>query len=279
MASKKISYKGAAPKRIKIQGQETLGTDFLTFQIDRPSFSSEIEGFKDYFLAQVAAVSVNIVAGGVGVAKRKLLASETPWGVGRIAGQYFGVRFRGYGKGTGRYDTGNMYEALKILDVNATSFTGSKAKNQLNVDYGYDKSMDRSPKWGGPYFLEQERGFLNPFSFDANRTITTGIASFGPAKSPRRVQGAFALPAGAESIRRRIDSGFSAAWNEAKRQFESKGFSASGVGTYIDARDAYRKKPQRKFSTGSSIAQSIRNYEMRAPMSGFRLNMTTGEIS
>lgn len=249
MARKKVSYRGAAPKPVRIKGQETLATDFLTFQVDRPQFSTEVEGFVEYFRTQVAAVSVALAASGVSVAKRTLLGAETPWGQARMRGEYFGTRFRPYGKGPGRFDTGNMYNALKILDTNAGVFAGSKSRS-LNVDFGYDKSMDRSPKWGGPYFLDQERGFTNPWSFKPDETRASGIATFGPARNPRFVRGAQALPAAAESIAKRIDSAFSNAWEEAKKVFENDGFSGAKVGRYLDARDAFRANPPRRGSVG-----------------------------
>ena len=249
-ARKKVSYKGASYKKVKVQRHEGLATDFLTLQVDRPHFSTEVEGFEKYFRAQVAAVSLALAASGVMVAKRTLLGAETPWGQARMRGEYFGVRFRPYGKGPGRFDTGNMYNALKILDTNAGTFTGSKAKNQLNVDFGYDKAMDRG-KYGGPYFEDQERGFVNPWSFLREETRRNGIATFG-RPGGKRVAGAKALPAAAESIRKRIDSAFSSAWNEARKIFEANGFAAGNVGTYIDAREAYRSNPPKSGSVGSS---------------------------
>lgn len=267
---KKIAYKGAAPRRIKYQRQEKLAEDFLVYQVDRPQFSSEVEGFSDYFLAQVANVSIALAAGAVTAAKKKLIESETPWGQARMRGEYFGVSFRPYGKGPGRLDTGNMFNALKVLDTNAASFVGSKKRN-FYVEYGYDGKMDRG-KNGGPYFEDQERGFLNRFSFDPEQTRVDGVARFGLARRPRRVRGARALDAGAESIRKRIDSGLSAAWNEAKKLFESDGFAVSGVGTYINARDAYRKNPPRKTSFGvdsiSNLNISFDKLADRSPLMG-----------
>jgi hypothetical protein len=267
------SYSGAKPKRVKLQGQETLGIDFLTYQIDRPHFSTEIDNFKEYFEAAVTAVGVSLAASGVSVAKRTLLAAETPWGQGRMRGEYFGVRFRPYGKGPGRFDTGNMYNALKVLD-GPTSFRFPKSRHQIQVEFGYDKSMDRSPKWGGPYFEAQERGFLNPFSFRPDETRASGIATFGRSRSPRRVGGARAMEAASASIRNRIDSALSAAWNEARLAFESDGFSAAGVGKYVDARDAFRSNPPRKPSFGKDPLDALSEDYGSSPF----LNMRTGEI-
>lgn len=267
---KKIAYKGATPRKIKYQRQEKLADDFLVYQVDRPHFHTEVEGFADYFLTQIAAVSVSLAAGAVTAAKRKLIESETPWGQARMRGEYFGVTFRPYGKGPGRYDTGNMFNALKVLDTNAGAFVGAKKRN-FYVEYGYDRKMDRG-RSGGPYFQDQERGFLNPFSFDPDQTRVDGVARFGLARKPRRVKGARALDAGAESIRRRIDSAFSAAWNEARKRFESDGFAASGVGTYINARDAYRANPPKRFSGGrdsySNLNISINQLGDRSLTSG-----------
>lgn len=251
---RKISYKGARPYRVKYQNQETLAKDFLQFVVDRPQMALEVETFKAYFLEQVANVTVALTASGVTAARAALVGAETPWGQARTRGQYFGVSFKPYGKGPGRYDTGNMFEALKILETDA-SF------GQFRLSFGYDMSMDKSPSTGGerdtvgrPYFMAQERGFISRRAFNPDRTRASGRASFNEARRPKKVQGAFALPAGAESIRKRIDAAFSAAWNEAVRLFEADGFNSANVGTYIDARDAYRANPPRRFSGGRDQA-------------------------
>lgn len=281
----RVSYTGAKPKRVKLQNQETLGIDFLTYQIDRPQFFTEVQGFKEYFEAAVTAVSISLAASGVSVAKKTLLNAETPWGQARMRGEYFGVNFRPYGKGPGRFDTGNMYNSLKILEA-PTSFRFPKSRHQIQVEFGYDPKMDRSPKWGGPYFLAQERGFVNPFSFRPDETRASGVATFGRSRSPRRVPGARAMEAASESVRKRIDSALSAALNEAKIAFESDGFASAGVGRYIDGRDAFRSSPQRRASVGTgdydvrSATYDIKN-RINNPGSGGGgsfLNMRTGEI-
>lgn len=261
MARRKVAYKGAQPRRVKYQAQETLGKDNLQFVVDRPQVAIEVENFAEYLEQQIGIVSARLTASGVTVAKRALLDADTPWGQARVRGSYFGVRFAPYGKGTGRYDTGNMFEALKVLEAESRF-------GQFRLSFGYDMSMDRSPSTGGerdtvgrPYFEAQERGFLSRRKFSPGRTAASGIASFDSG-GRRRVKGANALPAGAESIRKRIDSAFSAAWNEAVRMFERDGFAASGVGTYVDARDAFRANPPRKFSSGSERTQSVVNYEL-----------------
>lgn len=253
MARRKVAYKGASPKRIKYQNQEALAKDFLRFQVDKPHFSVEVENFESFFYAQVANQMVGLAKGAVTAAKKQLLGAETPWGQARLRGEYFGVPFAPYGKGPGRFETGNMYNALKVLGTNTPNFVGSRGSSPLNVDFGYDRKMDRSPRTGRPYFLDQERGFLNRRSFDSNETWSTGIASFTEARRPRRVKGAFALEAGAKSISNRMDSRFAFAWNKAKKLFEEGGFSADKVGSYIDARNAYRRNPPKRidFSRGS----------------------------
>ena len=247
MPKRKVVYKATRPRKIEYKSQESLVDDFLVYQIDRPGFANEVAGFSEFFQAELARASVNLARVGVGVAKRALIAAETPWGQARMRGEYFGVRFRPYGKGPGRFESGNMFNALKIIDTNAGSFVGSK-KRDFFVEWGYDTKMDRSKKNGGsPYFLDQETGFLNPFSFDNNRTRADGEARFRKAQRPRRVQGARALEAGMERIGDRAEVYYSKAWEIAKKKFESKGFSASNVGTFVNARDAY-KKPPRPFS-------------------------------
>ena len=253
MARRKVAYKGARPRKIKYQRQEKLVDDFLVYQIDRPGFSNEVQGFSDYFLLELARASVNLARVGVGVAKRALIAAETPWGQARMRGEYFGVTFRPYGKGPGRYDTGNMFNALKLIDTNAGAFVGAKKRNFF-VEFGYDQKMDRG-KGGGPYFLDQETGFLNPFSFDPDQTRADAVARFGPARRPRRVKGARALEAGMERIGQRADEYYSAAWERAKERFESDGFAASRVGTFVDAKNAFR--PPRKFTPGRDSVSNM----------------------
>lgn len=257
MARRKIAYSGAKPFRIRLKSQESLAADFFRFVVDRPNVAFEIEAFRDYFLEQVANVTVRLTASGVTAARAALVGAETPWGQARMRGSYFGTSFSAYGKGPGRYDTGNMFNALKVLETDASY-------GQFRLAFGYDMSMNRSPATGGEradtggaYFQIQERGFRSSTAFSPFRTEATGRASFDRARRPKKVKGAFALPAGAESIRKRIDSAFSAAWNEAVRRFEADGFSASGVGTYIDAREAYKKNPPPRYSGGVNPAASL----------------------
>jgi len=273
VARRKINYRATRPRKIKLQGQEKLADDFLVFQIDRPGFSAEIEGFVDYFLFQLRVAQINLARAGVGVAKRALIGAVTPWGQARIRGEYYGIPFRPYGKGPGRYDTGNMFSALRLLNSRASMFLGSKRSDSY-VEWGYKASMDRSLKWGGPYFLDQERGFLNPWTFDGQRTSATGEARFKRATSPRRVKGARALEAGMERIGDRADAYYEKAWDNAKKVFESNGFSASGVGTFVDAKNAYKKPPS--FSPGKNPAGQLT--PDFAPGQGF-INLVTGEIS
>lgn len=275
MARRKVNYRATRPRKIKYQSQESLVDDFLVYQIDRPGFSAEIGGFIDYFLVELRVAQINLARAGVGVAKRALIGAVTPWGQARIRGEYFGVPFKAYGKGPGRYDTGNMFNALRLLDSNANMFQGSKKKMDSYVTWGYKKSMDRSPRWGSPYFLDQEIGFLNPFSFRPDETRASGRATFAaPSKKPRRVKGARALEAGMERIGDRADEYYSRAWENAKKAFKSNGFAASGFGTFIDAKNAYKKPPS--FSPGKNPAAIITSNF--APGQGF-INLRTGEIS
>ena len=257
MPRRKVDYRAARPRKIKYQNQVTLATDFLVYQVDRPEFVTEVEAFSDYFIAASAAASVNLARVGVGVAKRALIGAETPWGQARMRGDYFGVPFRAYGKGPGRYDTGNMFSALKTLGTNARAFLGSKNGGNLFVEFGYDKSMDRG-KNGGPYFLDQEVGFLNPFSFDPDRTRRDGVARFQQAKKPRRVKGARALEAGMERMGERADAYYSEAWRIAKKKFESGGFSSGKVGTFIDAKKAYGRNGPKTPNLGTSSSSNMK---------------------
>lgn len=253
MARRKVNYRATRPRKIKYQRQEKLVDDFLVYQIDRPGFSAEIGGFIDYFLVELRVAQINLARVGVGVAKRALIGAVTPWGQARIRGEYFGVPFRPYGKGPGRYETGNMFNALKLLNSRASSFVGSKRSDSY-VEWGYDTRMDRGRK-GGPYFEDQERGFLNPMAFDPDRTRRAGEAKFMRAKSPRRVKGARALEAGMERIGDRADEYYSRAWENAKKVFESNGFAASGVGTFVDAKNAFRQP--RRFSSGQDSMSNM----------------------
>lgn len=249
---RKVAYKGARPRPVIFQSQETPGKDFMQFVVDRPQVAFEVEAFKEYFLEQVVNQVIGLTASGVTVARRALLGAETEWGQARMRGSYYGVPFRPYGKGPGRYDTGNMFDALKLLKDDS-------AYTQFKFSFGYDMSMDRSQPTGGeratigrPYFMAQERGFISRRAFSPSRTQATGRASFDEAKRPKKVKGAMALPAGAESIRKRIDSRFAFAWNRAVKIFEANGFNPANVGSYIDARDAYRRNPPPRASYSQS---------------------------
>ena len=77
-----------------------------------------------------------------------------------------------------------------------------------------------------------------------------------------------------ERIAKKSDEYYERAWNDAKKAFESNGFAASGVGTFVDAKNAYKKPPS--FSPGKNpAAQLTPDF---APGQGF-INLVTGEIS
>lgn len=237
------SFSGARPAAIKFQGTETAGKNFLEFQIDRPSLSVEFEGFGKYLAASIFNTSLILAQMGVDAAREKLLDSDTPWGQARMRGEYFGVRFRPYGKGPGRYATGNMYRALRVLKTEAGGASGFG-----KITFGYDPTMDRGSQ-GEAYFRRQELGFKNKWAFDANETARTGKAAFTEGVRIRSVRGAFALPAGAEFVAGKIDAAFARAWDDAKRLYENRGFAVDNIGTYVDATTAYRGQKRPKFST------------------------------
>jgi len=240
--------------------------DFLEIFIDKPDvYVGGFEAFYRYFYALLIAVSENLAKGGVTTARRALLAAETPWGQARMSGEYYGTSFPSYGKGPGRYDTGNMYEALSWYGEGGSDIpSGSNTFRPTAgffFSFGYDKTMDRSPRTrerpsgGGKYFERQERGFLNTSSFSPADTQANGRASFRSVYFARssetssaginiqkvqgrakRTRGAFALPTAAQGIEQRFDAAMSAAWNQAKKDFVKSGGNASGIPGYTQAR-------------------------------------------
>lgn len=259
--------------------------DFLEIFIDKPDvYVGGFEAFYDYFYALLIAVSENLAKGGVTTARRALLAAETPWGQARMSGEYYGTSFPAYGKGPGRYDTGNMYEALSWYGEGS-----NQAPQSFNptagffFSFGYDKTKDRSPRTrerpqgGGKYFERQERGFLNTSSFSPADTQANGRASFrsvyfarAPQQTsagvnvelgggrPKRTRGAFALPAAAQSIEQRFDAAMSAAWNQAKQDFIKSGGNASRIPNYLQARATANKIMRMRKSENYKRAAGLR---------------------
>lgn len=198
-------------------------------EIDGPEMKGRMGNLKDFFETQLAVVTQNLAQSGANIGKRKLRAAETPWGRARMSGDYGGVRFKPYGRSAGREDTGNMYDSLEAWLLPSNTRTSS---NRFNGYFGWRPETIRKD----PYILLQAQGFRSNGSFDPVATAASGIAKFkkGPEKF---VQGAFPLSDAYKSIRNRAQSAYSAAWNEAVKQWNANGFKGN-PGSYLDRRAA-----------------------------------------
>lgn len=226
---------GASFASGKFQSSES-SNDFLNAVVDLPFYelSEALSALQEFLPAVIAVVSENLAKGGATAAKKQLLNAETPWGRARMAGEAYGIRFKSYGKGPGRYDTGRMYESIESR-MEDFKYSGARAV------FGY--------KQGAPaYVYAQERGFLSSGTFDAKATKADGVARFESGK-PKWRKGAFAIPAGMKRVQRLWGSAMSAAWNEAIKQWESAGYgNASSAGTF---KQSQRKRPSFNRTEGS----------------------------
>ncbi len=204
-------------------------------QIIPGPFVEKLKGFDDYFQSALYNVTENLAKSGVTVAQRTLRNAKTEWGKSRMAGNHFGVRFAPYGRSEGREDTGFMYDSL--------SYSVDFAISGWNVwkgSFGWDDSVVSQ----APYIKDQENGFMSFMRFDPVATAKNGKARFREGRS-KWIPGAQSLPAATESVRKRMASAYSAAWNEAVKVWESSGNSSPG--SYMQARRKYVEERTRRF--------------------------------
>lgn len=208
-----------------------VDADIIKKNIPGPFFISKVKAFEAYFQNEILNVTENLAKSGVTVARQAIRNAKTEWGKSRLSGNHFGVRFAPYGRTEGREDTGFMYDSLSY-DVELTG-----AKNVWNGVFGWPTAaIERTKRKDGISYIEkQENGFYSTRKFDPVATAATGRAQFKKG-APKWVPGARSLPQGAESIRKRAASAYSAAWNEATRKWYSDGFKTN-PGSYIQARD------------------------------------------
>lgn len=197
-----------------------------------PFYKNKIEDFEKILQEQFLEVTRNLAKSGVTVAQRTLREATTEWGKARMRGEAYGVRFAPYGRSAGREKTGFMYDSLS-WDV---ELTGGGSKNQWRGIYGWPVSaiqQSLTPD-GQSYIKLQEKGFYNTGKFDPAATAASGRAKFKEGAA-RWTRGAGSLDAAARSIANRSASAWSAAWNEAARQWYASGNTQS-VGTYVQGR-------------------------------------------
>lgn len=195
-------------------------------------FKKQFNNFDQFLNNQLVNVTQNLAKSGITETRKKLREATTRWGEARMAGIYYGVRFAPEGRSAGREKTGTMYDSLSSK-VDTEKLSGGFFVEGV---FGWSKStLARHP-----YILFQETGFYSTGRFDPVATAAAGRARFkeGPA---RFVRGAASLPKGRREVMKRAASAYSAAWNEAVREYNRGGFSGTP------------KKPQ-KAPTGSRRA-------------------------
>lgn len=186
-------------------------------------FVKKVKGFSEYFQASLYNVTENLAKSGVTVARRTLRGAKTEWGKSRMAGNHFGVRFASYGRSEGREDSGFMYDSLDY------SVERQGGDNIWKGSFGWDSNTVQK----APYIEKQENGFMSAMRFDPVATSKSGIAKFKEGRT-KWIPGAKSLPAARESVRKRTQAAYSAAWNEAAKLWNSSG--GSFPGTYLQAR-------------------------------------------
>lgn len=201
-----------------------------------PNVIIKFQEFEEYFAREIKNVVETLAKSGVTVARRTLRAAKTEWGKSRMAGNHFGVRFAPYGRSEGREDTGLMYDSLSVLET-----VGVIVSNRRSGDYNSFEG-----RWGwsssavakAPYIEAQEFGFFSNSKFDPVATAASGRASFKEGDGYgdlKYVPGAQSLRAAEKSVRRRTQAAFSAAWNQAVKNWNSDNLKGN-PGTYKEAR-------------------------------------------
>jgi hypothetical protein len=77
-----------------------------------------------------------------------------------------------------------------------------------------------------PYIVYQEMGFYSTGVFDPIRTAASGIAKFTSGRE-KWINAVHAIPRGREQIEKRAPAAYSAALNEAIKQFKANGFKGN----------------------------------------------------
>jgi hypothetical protein len=193
-------------------------------QIPGPLYKNKIKAFEKYFQEQLLNVTENLAKSGVTVAQEGLREAKTEWGKSRMIGNHYGVRFAPFGRSEGRERTGFMYDSLS-WDVQLKN-----GKNNWRGLFGWPQSAITQ----APYIIGQENGFYSAGKFDPVATAKSGIAKFREGKE-KWIPGAKSLPKAAESIRKRAQAAYSAAWNQARKNWFSDNMKAN-PGTYLEAR-------------------------------------------
>jgi hypothetical protein len=216
---------------VRVPTAKTADAWSITF--NGPEYITKLKGFEALFQEQLAAVSENLLKGAVSRAQTHLNQAETPlgWGRSRMAGERDGIRFKPYGKSPGRNRTGFM--------INSLSWKVEKGDFGRNLFRGKLGWFPEVTGGRDAYIRDQEKGFWNNSRFDRSTTARTGIASFRPGR-PQWTPGAKSLPVASKSLANRAQAGFSAAWNEAAKQWKASGFKTP-PGSYQAARNRYAR--------------------------------------
>lgn len=204
-------------------------------KIDGPEFKNRLGNLNDYFQEQLETVTQRLANAGANAGRKALREATTPWGNARMAGEYYGVRFRPFGRSAGRERTGYMYDSLSGW----VEPTGSRLYNRWQGYFGWSPEVLR----GHGYIELQAQGFYSTGSFDPVATERSGIAKFKAGKE-KFVEGAYPLTPAFKLVNSIQESFYSGAWNEAVRKWNADGFKGN-PGSYLSNRK--RKPPKRYF--------------------------------
>ena len=197
-----------------------------------PNVIIKLKEFEEYFAREVKNVVQTLAKSGVTVAQRTLREAKTEWGKSRMAGNHFGVRFAPYGRSEGREDTGFMYDSLSAFSPERVGVVGGS--DTFRGRWGWSDAALAA----APYIEAQEFGFFSNSKFDPVATAASGRARFRDGdgyNDLKWVPGANSLRASEKSVKRRTQAAFSAAWNQAVRNWNSNNLKGN-PGTYRDAR-------------------------------------------
>ena len=212
-------------------GETRLGIPYVrtSQDIQFEDLARQVDGFNVFLQAQIKNVTQALVAGGVTSGRKRIREAVTGWGQSRMSGSHYGVSFARYGRTAGREETGFMYDSLSS-SVQLAPF----GKTMWRGTFGWnDQALTKAP-----YIVYQEMGFYSTGVFDPVRTAASGIAKFTSGRE-KWIDAVHAIPRGREQIEKRAPAAYSAALNEAIKQFKANGFKGN-PDTYADIKPKLR---------------------------------------
>ena len=117
--------------------------------VDLTRFIKKLDNLDEVVIRESKVLVAQASEMGAEVARFQLDKAESPWGVGRMTGDYFGKKVSVHGNSTGRNDTGRMIDTLRATSDNSAT--------RQRATFGWRQNIIAA----FPYIKYQEEGFNN----------------------------------------------------------------------------------------------------------------------